>query len=218
MLVVNGDDFGMSPGVNEGIVQAHAQGILTSASLMVDRPGAADAARLARAYPALSVGLHFEQPPETELDDPSQAEAAFRVQVARFRELTVSEPTHIDSHHHIHASGERMAVFARLARRLGVPLRHDGSVRYIGEFWARTENEQPQLERVSRASLLQLIATRVEDGFTELACHPARVTGDFTSSYLEEREVELETLTEAGLREEIEAGGVRLVSYLDWPG
>jgi predicted glycoside hydrolase/deacetylase ChbG (UPF0249 family) len=50
---------------------------------------------------------------------------------------------------------------------------------------------------------------------TELACHPARVIGDFRSTYLEERAVELATLTEPGLREEIEALGITLVSYRD---
>ena len=44
-------------------------------------------------------------------------------------------------------------------------------------------------------------------------CHPARVIGDFRSSYLDERAVELATLTEPGLRQEVEALGVQLVSY-----
>jgi chitin disaccharide deacetylase len=37
-LIVNGDDFGISPGVNAGLVRAHREGILSSASLMVDTP------------------------------------------------------------------------------------------------------------------------------------------------------------------------------------
>ena len=39
-LIVNGDDFGLSPGVSRGIIEAHRHGILTSTSLMVDRPAA----------------------------------------------------------------------------------------------------------------------------------------------------------------------------------
>ncbi len=53
-LIVNADDFGLSAGVNEGIVEAHVSGIVTSTSLMVDRPAAAGAAGLAREHPALS--------------------------------------------------------------------------------------------------------------------------------------------------------------------
>ncbi len=219
LLIVNADDFGLSSAINEGIIEAHGRGIVTSTSLMTARPGAEGAARLARAHPALSMGLHFEQPPDVDLDDPAQAEAALHAQLDRFRELTEGlDPTHVDSHHHVHASGERMATFAKLTRPLGVPLRHDGRVAYIGDFWARTESGLTDLERVSRASLLRTIETQVRDGFTELACHPGRVTGDFVSSYLEERKAELQTLTERGLRAAIEALGVRLVSYHDWPG
>lgn len=43
-LVVNADDFGLSPGVNRGVIEAHEAGIVTSASLMVRWPGAAEAA------------------------------------------------------------------------------------------------------------------------------------------------------------------------------
>src|SRR5438876_268401 len=55
-LIVNGDDFGASSGVNRGIREAHLHGILTSASLLVNTPGADEAARLAAALPDLSVG------------------------------------------------------------------------------------------------------------------------------------------------------------------
>src|SRR5256886_15719137 len=59
-LIVNGDDFGASSGVNRGIREAHLHGILTSASLLVNTPGADEAARLAAALPDLSVGLHAD--------------------------------------------------------------------------------------------------------------------------------------------------------------
>jgi hopanoid biosynthesis associated protein HpnK len=57
-LIVNADDFGLSPEVNAGIVRAHRDGILRSASLMVAEPAARAAAEMARDNPALDVGLH----------------------------------------------------------------------------------------------------------------------------------------------------------------
>lgn len=57
-LIVNADDFGLSPEVNAGIMRAHRDGILRSASLMVAEPAARAAADLARDNPALDVGLH----------------------------------------------------------------------------------------------------------------------------------------------------------------
>src|SRR5262249_42383696 len=58
-LIVNGDDFGLSPQVNAGILHAHRQGILTDTSLIVTAPAWEDAVALARATPSLGVGLHL---------------------------------------------------------------------------------------------------------------------------------------------------------------
>src|SRR5215210_4893477 len=59
-LIVNADDFGLSDGVNHGILRAHDEGIVTSASLMVRQPAASAAAGEARRRPRLSVGLHLD--------------------------------------------------------------------------------------------------------------------------------------------------------------
>lgn len=58
-LVVTADDFGLSLEVNEAVEQAHRDGILTAASLMVSAPAAADAVARARRLPSLRVGLHL---------------------------------------------------------------------------------------------------------------------------------------------------------------
>jgi len=58
-LIVNADDFGLSHSVNEAVVRTHRDGILTSASLMVNEPGFEEAVRLAKENPALGVGLHL---------------------------------------------------------------------------------------------------------------------------------------------------------------
>lgn len=58
-LIVTADDFGAAPEVNEAVVRAHREGILTCASLMVAAPGAGDAVNRAKALPSLAVGLHL---------------------------------------------------------------------------------------------------------------------------------------------------------------
>lgn len=58
-LIVNADDFGRSPSINEAVARAHRDGILTSASLMVNEPACAEAVALARQHPRLGVGLHL---------------------------------------------------------------------------------------------------------------------------------------------------------------
>ena len=58
-LIVNADDFGRSASVNQAVIRAHREGILTTASLMVNEPAFAEAVALAREHPTLGVGLHL---------------------------------------------------------------------------------------------------------------------------------------------------------------
>lgn len=206
-LIVNADDFGLTRGVTDGIVEAHVNGILTSTSLMVDHAAAAQAAELALAHPALSVGLHFVDDTPA-LDDPGHGAREFTRQLERFRELMGREPTHVDSHHHVHMA--HMGSFTALVEPLAVPLRGDGRVRYLGAFYGQDHIRQP--------FLLDLLAGLGPDvGFAELGCHPGRVTEELVSSYRGEREVELATLTDPDLPGRVAALGLILASYHDWP-
>ena len=58
-LIVNADDFGRSPSINQAVIRAQREGILTSASLMVNAPACAEAVTLAKENPKLGVGLHL---------------------------------------------------------------------------------------------------------------------------------------------------------------
>jgi hopanoid biosynthesis associated protein HpnK len=58
-LIVNADDFGRSAAINEAVIRAHQEGILTTTSLMVNEPACAQAVALARQNPRLGVGLHL---------------------------------------------------------------------------------------------------------------------------------------------------------------
>ena len=58
-LIINADDFGLTPGINRAILELHHAGVLTSATLMATGPAFADAAALALANPTLGVGCHL---------------------------------------------------------------------------------------------------------------------------------------------------------------
>jgi len=95
-VIVNADDFGASTGINAGIVEAHAHGIVTSTSLMVTGRAAREAAALAHVHPGLSVGLHLDLDGEdavrrVPLDDASAADVARPVE-ARGDADAVVEP------------------------------------------------------------------------------------------------------------------------------
>src|SRR5713101_8826659 len=114
-LIINADDFGQSPGVNRGIIEAHERGIVTSTSLMVRWPAAREAARYACTHPELSVGLHLDLGERAfrdgswvflyivvPRDDKEAIEAEVQRQLDAFRRLMDSNPTHMDSHQHAH--------------------------------------------------------------------------------------------------------------------
>jgi hopanoid biosynthesis associated protein HpnK len=83
-LIVSGDDFGAATEVNEGILRAHRDGVLTQTSLMVRGDAAAHAVELAHATPTLAVGLHLvlaqgrPAAPAAEIPALVRAEGAFR--------------------------------------------------------------------------------------------------------------------------------------------
>jgi predicted glycoside hydrolase/deacetylase ChbG (UPF0249 family) len=217
-LIVNADDFGSWPGINRGIIEAHRRGIVTSTSLMVDRPAARQAAELAAANPRLSVGLHFEEPDETPFypGDLAGVAAELDRQLALFTELLGVPPTHVDSHHHVHRQPGFREVFAEAVAPLGIPLRELSPVAHIGGFYAQWEWEVTELHYVSVEFIQQILRTEVTAEWTELGCHPGYVGDGFDSVYSSEREVELQTLTDPRVRETIAELGLELCSYADY--
>ena|SRR3989442_14722581 len=211
-LIVTGDDFGMSRGINRGIVQAHRGGILTSASLMVTRPACEEAASLGRQYLTLSLGLHLELDP----DDSEGVPAALARQVARFRELVGGAPTHLDSHHDVHHDPRILPHLLAWARPAGVPVRGYSGVRQLSKFYGQWGGETHQ-EQIGVDGLIQLLDAEVRDGVSELTCHPGYVEPGFSSSYAPEREVELRTLCDHRVRQAIGDLAIQLIGFRDLP-
>jgi predicted glycoside hydrolase/deacetylase ChbG (UPF0249 family) len=196
-LIVNADDLGYTEPVSRGILEAHERGIVTSASLMVDRPAAAAAVAAARGT-GLSVGLHVE------LDDvpPERCEEELTRQLARFSELVGARPTHVDSHHHTHRRPGVRGPFEAFALRERLPMR-DLSVPHCGVFYGAPA--------IGVEHLLELLAGLAE-GDTELGCHPGYAEG-LESSYTDEREEELRTLTDPSVRARVEELGIHLIGW-----
>jgi chitin disaccharide deacetylase len=224
-LVINADDFGLSRGVNSGIAQAHERGIVTSASLMVRWPAAAEAAEWARAHPSLGVGLHFDIGEWAcsngewrilyQVISPRDCDAVageLERQLDTFRLLMGCEPTHLDSHQHVHRrSGVREPVL-EAAKKLAIPLRHFcPQIRYCGDFYGQTGNGVRIPGAITVESLLSIFS-RLPVGVTELACHPAAAV-DFDSMYLEERVSELATLSDTRAKMALAGGRVNLRSF-----
>lgn len=224
-LIVNADDFGQSPGINRGVVEAHERGIVTSASLMVRWPSTMAAAAYARDHPSLSLGLHvdfgewayrdeiwvpvYEVAP---LDDPATVAAEAARQLAAFRRLVGRDPTHLDSHQHVHRAEPLLSVLLETARALDVPLRqHSPDIRNSGEFYGQSGKGEPYPEAISLEWLLNLLRA-LPPGITELGCHPG-VGQDLDTMYRAERARELEVLCDPRVRAAIVAEGIELRSF-----
>jgi predicted glycoside hydrolase/deacetylase ChbG (UPF0249 family) len=206
-LVVNADDLGLSRGVNRGILEAHERGVVTSASLIVDRPAAEEAAGLSGELP---LGLHAVLDEQgTMLVPLEEVPEELERQLDRFVDLTGSAPTHVDSHHHIHREPRIGGAFAALADRYDLPLR-DRDAPHCGLFYGRWDGES-HLEQIGVESLLRIL-DGLDADVTELGCHPGYAAG-LRSRYTAEREHELDTLTDARVLERIGELGIELVSW-----
>jgi predicted glycoside hydrolase/deacetylase ChbG (UPF0249 family) len=210
-LIVNGDDFGASDGINRGIVEAHRMGILTSASMMVNGPARAGAASLAAESPDLGLGLHVVVESTA---DPAALRTGLERQLERFVSLTGRCPTHVDSHHHVHRNASALPAFLAFAERYALPLRGCCGVRHIASFYGQWAGET-HLEQVGVPALAEILATEVDEGFNELCCHPGYVDRALSSSYRRERQAELETLRDPALPDLISESRISLATFRD---
>lgn len=135
-VIVNADDFGLHPAVNEAIERGHREGVITSTSLMTLGDACADAVNRARLLPSLDLGLHFclvgVPGMPASLGDfllacgrgrfPARRIAAeLRKQLdlaLREQRLPIS---HIDAHQHLHAFPAVMRVVCRVAAEYDIP-------------------------------------------------------------------------------------------------
>jgi predicted glycoside hydrolase/deacetylase ChbG (UPF0249 family) len=136
-LVVNADDFGFTPDVNRGIVDAHRSGILTATTLMANGAAFGDALRLARETPTLDIGCHLVLVGERSLltGKPYPLTvgqllmALARRQIRPYEELAAQvrhilnggiRPTHLDTHKHTHLAPPVLDAVARLSEEFGI--------------------------------------------------------------------------------------------------
>jgi predicted glycoside hydrolase/deacetylase ChbG (UPF0249 family) len=226
-LIVNADDFGQTAGITRGIIDSHERGIVTSASLMIRWPAATDAARYACSHPSLSLGLHFDLGEwrfrdgawskvyeVAPLEDVRAVRSEAWRQLTAFRELTGLDPTHLDSHQHIHRRRALEPVFLDLANELGIPLRgYSPRIRYYGGFYGQDRSGNQLIERITVDGFLQTL-DEITHTVTELGCHPGYDSG-LDSMYRGEREVEVQTLCDPAVRAALAANSIELRSFAD---
>jgi predicted glycoside hydrolase/deacetylase ChbG (UPF0249 family) len=159
-LIVNGDDFGYSSGVNRGIIKAIEQGIVTSTTLLMNSEATQEAINHIKAGRVADVGVHLCLTSGRPLTKPglvpalvdrkgcfpgrdylldvtlpaNQIERELRAQLEKALAVGI-RVTHLDSHHHIHQNKSVLEVMVKLAQEYALPIRsvNPGMVKYLTE-------------------------------------------------------------------------------------
>ncbi|KAF0817376.1 Cellobiose phosphotransferase system YdjC-like protein [Bacillus sp. ZZV12-4809] len=226
-LIVNADDFGYSPGVNYGILHSFLNGIVNSATMMMNMDGTAQALIMAKQYPGLRTGVHlvltcgnpllsdcktltkkdgtFKSQGDLEGISLDELEREWSAQIERFIAAGLT-PSHLDSHHHVHTREEFLPVVQSLSQKYGLPFRVNGDMPIKG---VKSYTDRCLLDFYGdgiQEDYFSRLAERAEDGETvEVMVHPAfadhlLIEG---SSYNLQRIKELEILCSAKLPSDI---------------
>lgn len=226
MLIVNADDFGLSPSVNYGIIECFSYGILTSTTLMINQKFTKHAIRLSKLYPKISIGLHITLDKGYSLSGVSsltnergelqnsqyllkngKEEDFYReieLQLEKFIELVGKRPTHLDTHHHIHLRNETaLNAVKRIAEKYNLKYRTQEIL--MGDFYSNNANKEFLLSKLESE----------KRELTEIMCHPGFYDLYLSkiSTYNLKRVDELEILLEDEIKEYIDKEYV-LVNYL----
>src|SRR5271154_2848787 len=189
-LILNADDFGYTTGVNEGIIRAHRDGILTSATLMANGRAFDDAVERAKSNPKLGVGCHlvltggFSVAPKEEIPSLADAEGRLprslgdlvtRVSVGSVRTKEIErelraqlekirragvELTHVDTHKHTHVHPRVMGAVGRVAREFGIT-RVRNPVENLRDSWRTARSESaPLVPNMAASASVRLVASQ----------------------------------------------------------
>ncbi|SFE57678.1 carbohydrate deacetylase [Alteribacillus iranensis] len=196
-LIINGDDFGYSRGVNFGIIDAYQCGMLTSATILSNMPGACHAYDLASIHPGLGVGVHLNltlgTPIRSDLSSLTQDDGTFhpRSYYQEGGEVDLEEvlaewtcqieevikggihPTHLDSHHHIHSYPGITDIFLRVAEKFQLPTRVYDPLQQPTSPGRRTPDLFIEDIRELQRSPHELADYVGEAGVIEVMTHPA---------------------------------------------
>ncbi len=181
-LVVNADDFGMADSINQGILEAHRRGIVTSATLLANGAAFERAVEIAKATPKLGVGVHLNLTQGRPIADPASLRSLVnrkgefcrqpaallrgvlsgRVKLAEVeRELSAQIEkvrgagiaiTHLDGHKHVHMLPGIFRIVVRLAKSYGI-----AGVRWASErrggLWGLLRRNRPAAAGIVRQSV-----------------------------------------------------------------
>src|SRR5258708_11416809 len=212
-LVVTADDVGLDPGMTEGAIRAHRDGIVTACSIVANGRAFDDAVARLRDVPALEVGVHLALVEEVALTTGApmarsyvefllsrrgvNVERELRAQIERV--LATGLPvTHLNGHQHVHALPSLFRLVLRLAREYGI-----GYIRAPRDAGGRAG--------VARRMAVRALAMLTPNGGTNERTIGIAEAGHLTA----ERIIELLDRVD-GITELVTHPGIRVGGYAHW--
>jgi predicted glycoside hydrolase/deacetylase ChbG (UPF0249 family) len=241
-LIINADDFGLTPEVSQGILKAARDGVLTSTTVMINSPHRGEFSELLDTE--IGIGLHFnltwgspvslpeEVPSLVNKDgyfqsDPdigkrksTDIEKELEAQIALFLQSIQRTPSHIDVHKHLHKYFIVLEAVIAVARRLEIPVRFTTAEMktILRENNVTTPDffmgdAKPEKPYWTKDQLLSSLIS-IQPGVTEIMCHPGYVPTSIPGMfYNQQREVELESFCDPDVWEEINRQEIGLINF-----
>lgn len=146
-LILNADDFGLSPSINKGIVECFEKGLISSATMMMNTPYTEEAIELAKKHNLKNIGIHLNLTygksvlPKSEVPSLVDENGTFhyvcmlgyytqyldakkelKAQIEKFLASGLT-PTHLDHHHYFNEIPNILKAYLELAQEYNLPVR-----------------------------------------------------------------------------------------------
>lgn len=241
-LIVNADDFNLTPGVSKAILECHDQGVVTSTTVLINRSDDSCLVQPLLKRKNLGIGLHlnitlgkpimlgrkvasllaeeghFRKCLEQVRKFPKKKEvyAEWEAQIRLFKKTFSKLPTHLDTHHQIHDHPFYYRILTELAKNCRLPFRRS-KVMKIAHPLFNPPHLWGDLDpgRYWKKTMLIEQIKKLPPGIHEIMCHPGYSDFDLKkiSSFTEGREAERKIFASPELRQWVKARGVKLTHY-----
>lgn len=238
-IIINVDDFGLTPGVNQAVFELNQIGVVKSTTAIVNSPYFECDIQKAIERPTLGVGLHltidlfkaeiyhpslcdddnnFHQAQTHDLNRSLDSEVVYqewKAQVEKFIKITGIKPTHLDSHHHAHIlNHDANIAITMLANEYQLPVRQFQTSDYKSCCTSDFYDQGVTLQNLC-AQIKELLAT--DNNYLEIMAHPAIVDQQLldVTSYNTLREVEYEILASKEFELYLNENEIAICNYAD---
>lgn len=227
-LIINADDFGLTPGVTEGIIYAHLNGVVSSTTIFMNSPYLEDAVRKVKGFPNLGLGVHLNLTSGKPLTmgksicdkdgyffqrnnlifknlNLDEVYTEWKAQIEKFQRCFGKKPTHIDSHHSVHDNPQIIEITKKIMKEYNLPARRLGKYKFIPEFYG---------DNVSVKNLIEILEDNKNNGI-EIMTHCGYSDQKLRkiSSYNNERLQELFVLSDYEVISYIRQNNIKLLTY-----